>query len=62
MGKVFKGPFINYVNKQGGRGVSQMSKILHEAMYLVDLSAKRGGWSKHSKYVNVIYECSVSYI
>ena len=27
-----KGPFINYVDKQGGGGVGQMSMLLHKLM------------------------------
>ena len=35
-----KGASINYVDKQGGGRVSQMSTILHKIRYIVNLSTK----------------------
>ena len=56
------GGSINYVDKQGGEGVSQMLTILHKLMYLVNLSSKGEEVKNPQNFVDVVYEWPLSFL
>ena len=51
-----KGASINHVDMEGGRGVSQMSMLLHKP-YLVKWSTKGEGVTNIQKTVHMVYGC-----